>query len=163
MLADRFELACERWEPPIERRSEIRHGVDLVCVIRRRHWRFTRARVADLSADGMLVSFEGWIGVGVGLDVSFKVGQPAIWFDTHATVTRVVQGRRAQDSGHAMGLRFESLSAVSHLILGGQLRYLPRPPSRREPRQRQPLDAKSEDYAGVVRSILEEGPAPWAV
>jgi hypothetical protein len=151
------ELIFERLVPPAERRAEIRHCVDLVCVIRRRHWRFIRARVADLSADGMLVSFEGRVDVGVDLDVSFKAAQPAIWFDTRATVTRVVQGRRACDSGHAVGLRFESLSAVAHMILRGNLRRLPRPPSRREP-PRRGHHPNREDYASIVRSILEEGP-----
>ena len=154
MLAHPYELTFERLLPRPERRAEIRHRVDLECVIRRKHWRLSRAHVVDLSADGMLLSFEGWIDDGVELDVSFKAAEPAIWFDTHATVTRVVHGRRTGDSGHAVGLRFESLSAVAHVILRGHLRNLPRPSPLREPPQA--LVAKSEDYAGTLRSVLGE-------
>jgi hypothetical protein len=154
MLAHPFELTLERLVPRPERRAEIRHRVDLACVVRRKHWRLSRARVIDLSADGMLLSFDGWIDDGVELDVSFKAAEPAIWFDTHATVTRVVCGRRTRDSGRAVGLRFESLSAVAHVILRGHLRNFPRPPPLREPPHA--LVAKSEDYAGIVRIILEE-------
>ena len=155
MLADPFELTRERLAPP-ERRAEIRRCVDLACVLRRRHWRFARARVIDLSADGMLLSFEGLLDDGAELDVSFKAAEPAIWFDTHATVTRVVHDRRTCDSGRAVGLRFESLSAVARVILRGNLRNCPRPPPLREP----PLTlvAKGEDYAVIVRNILEEHP-----
>ena len=154
MLAHPFELTRERLVPRPERRAEIRHRVDLACVIRRRNWRLIRANVVDLSADGMLLSFEGWIDDGVELDVSFKAAEPAIWFDTHATVTRVVHGRRTPDSGRAVGLRFASLSAVAHVILRGHLRNLPRPPPLREPPPA--LVAKGEDYAGILRSILGE-------
>jgi hypothetical protein len=155
MHAHPLELTFERLTPRPERRAEIRHRVDLACVVRRGYWRFTRARVIDLSADGMLLSFEGWIDEGVDLDVSFKAAEPAIWFDAHATVRRVVRGRRSRDSGHAPGLRFESLSAVSHVILRGHLRNFPRPPSLREPPSA-PV-AETKDYANIVRSILEEG------
>jgi hypothetical protein len=86
--------------------------------------------------------------------VSFRAAEPAIWFDAHATVTRVVHGRRTRDSGPSVGLQFDSLSAVSHLILRGYLRSFPRPPALREPPPA--LVAKSEDYAGNVRSILEQ-------
>jgi len=70
-----------------------------------------------------------------------------------ATVTRVVRGRRKGDAGSAVGLRFESLSAVAHLILRGYLRSLPRPVARREPPSA--LQVKGDDYAGIVRGILE--------
>jgi hypothetical protein len=152
MLAQPFELLSEPHVPRTERRAEIRHRVDLACVVRRKHWRLTRARVIDLSADGMLLAFEGWIEDGVELHVSFKAAEPAIWFDTLATVTRVVHGRRAHDARRAVGLRFESLSAVARVILRGHLRCFPRPAPQREPPRA--LAAKSEDYASIVRSLL---------
>ncbi len=156
MLAPPVEPTLERLVSRPERRAEIRHRVDLWCIVRRKHWRLSRVRVVDLSADGMLLSFEGcgWIDDGVELEVSFKAAEPAIWFDTHATVTRVVRGHRRSDSGRAVALRFDSLSAVAHVILRGHLRKFPRPPPLREPPPS--LVAKSEDYAGIVRSILEE-------
>jgi c-di-GMP-binding flagellar brake protein YcgR len=156
MLAHPLERTFERLIPRLERRAEMRHCVDLACVVRRRHWRFTRAYVLDLSADGMLLSFEGWLDTGVELDVSFKAAMPAMWFDTHATVTRVVHDRRTRDSGRAVGLRFDSLSAVSHLILRGHLQNSPRPPSLREPRRA--AVANRQDYASIVRNILAEPP-----
>ncbi len=153
VLAHRLELLLEQPLAHVERRAEVRHSVDLACVVRRRHWRFSRARVLDLSADGMLFAFGQRIDDGAELDVSFKAAQPAIWFDARATVTRVVRGRRKGDTGAAVGLRFESLSAVAHLILRGYLRNLPRPDARREPPSA--LMAKGDDYAGIVRGILE--------
>lgn len=154
MLAQPYELTFERLVPRPERRAEIRHRVDLPCVIRRTHWRLTHARVVDLSADGMLLSFEGWLDEGVELDVRFRAAEPALWFDTHAMVTRVVHGRRTGDSGRAVALQFESLSAVSHVILRGHLRNVPRsPPLRARPTA---FAAKSADYAGALRSILDD-------
>jgi hypothetical protein len=152
MDADPVELTFERLRFLPERRAEIRHRVDLACVVRRKYWRLTRARAVDLSADGMLLSFEGWIDEGADLDVSFKAAEPAIRFDAHATVTRVVRGRRGSDCGPAVGLQFESLSAVAHMILRGHLRKLPRPPPLRE--LPSALVPKMMDYAGIVRSIL---------
>ena len=153
VLAHRLELLLEQPLAHPERRAEVRHSVDLVCVVRRKYWRFSRARVLDLSADGMLFAFGQRIDDGAELDVSFKAAQPAIWFDARATVTRVVRGRRKGDAGSAVGLRFESLSAVAHLILRGYLRSLPRPVARREPPSA--LQVKGDDYAGIVRGILE--------
>ncbi len=155
MLANQLELLVDSERPLAhpERRAEVRHCVNLFCVVRRKHWRLTRAKIIESSADGMLLSFEQHIDEGAELDVSFKTAQPAIWFDAHAKVTRVVQGRRKLDPGPSVGLRFDALSAVAHLILRGHLRNFPRPPALREPPAA--LAAKSEDYAGVVRSILE--------
>jgi len=153
VLAHHLELTFERLLPHPERRAEVRHCVDLVCVVRRRYWRFSRARVIDLSADGMLFAFGQRIEGGTELDVSFKAAQPAMWFDARATVTRVVRGRRKGDSGSAVGVRFESLSAVAHLILRGYLRNLPRPACLREPPSA--LVTRSDDYAGIVRRIVE--------
>jgi hypothetical protein len=152
MFAQPFDLLPEPRVPRTERRAEIRHRVDLACVVGREHWRLIRARVIDLSADGMLLSFEGWIDDGVELHVRFKAAEPAIWFDTHAIVTRVVHGRRAGDAGRAVGLRFESLSAVARVILRGNLRSFPRPAPQRE--QPPALAGRGEDYAGMVRSLL---------
>jgi hypothetical protein len=156
VFAHRLELLLEQPLAHPERRAEVRHSVDLVCVVRRRYWRFSRARVIDLSADGMLFAFGQRIDDGAELDVSFKAAQPAIWFDARARVTRVVRGRRKGDAGSAVGLRFESLSAVAHLILRGYLRNLPRPDPRREPPSA--LAARGDDYAGVVGRILD-GPS----
>jgi hypothetical protein len=153
MLAQPLDLTFDRWVPRSERRAEIRHCVDLVCVLQRRYWRLTHARVIDLSADGMLVAFEQRIDDGVELDVSFKTAEPALGFDTRATVTRIVRGRRAGDAGLAVAVRFESLSAVAHLILRGHLRNLPRPRPLRDPPPL--LTVTGPDYAGVVFDILE--------
>jgi hypothetical protein len=153
MPTSRLELIFERPLAYPERRAEVRHCVDLVCVVRRRHWRPSYARVVDLSAAGMLLAFQPRIDEGEELGVSFKTAQPPIRFEAHARVARLARGRRKHDSGPCVGLRFESLSAVAHLILRGHLRNLPRPACRREPPSA--LRVKGEDYASFARGLLE--------
>jgi hypothetical protein len=75
-----------------------------------------------------------------------------IWFDTRATVARIVEGRRPGDDGRALGLRFDSLPAVSRLILRGHLRKIPPTLPKRE----LPLDLRrpgSTDYARQIAAI----------
>jgi hypothetical protein len=136
----------------------MRHAVRLGCRVRRiEDWRLLGDRTLDLSPQGMLVLSDEAVEEGTSLVVSFQATELPIWFDTCATVTRIIEGRRPTDSGRALGVHFDTLPAVSRLILRGHLRRHPRTQAQREP----PLDAvrahadANVDYAETVRRIYE--------
>ena len=138
---------------PYSRRKEIRRTVRLGCYVRAMDdWRLLGDRVVDLSPEGMLVLSDERVGEGTSLVVSFQATELPIWFDTCATVARVVEGRRPGDPGRALGVRFETLPAVSRLILRGHLRRLPEAKAQRD----LPLDVAREriDYASDLGRIL---------
>jgi hypothetical protein len=118
---------------PSNRRGEMRRLVRLGCRVRRRDGRLVADRTVDLSPQGMLVLSDERLDEGTGLDVSFRATDLSIWFDTRATLRRVVEGRRPGDRGRALGLHFESLPAVSRLILRGHLGKAPLVAPQREP------------------------------
>jgi hypothetical protein len=134
----------------------MRHLARIGCRVRRiEDWRLLGDRTLDLSPQGMLVLSDESVEEGTSLVVSFQATELPIWFDTCATVTRVVQGRRPHDGGRAIGVHFDTLPAVSRLILRGYLRRLPLTEPMREP----PLGMahpSATDYAGIVRRILEQ-------
>jgi hypothetical protein len=137
----------------------MRRSVRLGCRVRRiEDWRLVGDRTVDLSPQGMLGLSDEGVEEGTTLVVSFQATELPIWFDTCATVTRVVQGRRPGDPGRALGIHFDTLPAVSRLILRGFLRRHPMVRASREP----PIDvARAEpagevDYADAVRRILDE-------
>ena len=146
--------ACGRL--PINRRREMRRSVRLGCRVRRMDdWSLLGDRTVDLSPQGMLVLSDERVDEGLEVVVSFQATELPIWFDTCAKLTRVVEGRRPGDPGRALGVRFETLPAVSRLILRGFLRGHPATAAQRE----LPLDlalAQSEriDYASDVRGLL---------
>jgi PilZ domain len=144
--------ACGRLPP--NRRREIRRSATIGCRVRRVETsRLVGDRTLDLSPQGMLLMSDEGILEGSQLMVSFMTTELPIWFDTEATVTRVVQGRRPGDLGRALGLRFDTLPAVSRLLLRGHLRKHPTSPAQREP----PLELakRDPDYAQIVKDILE--------
>jgi len=146
--------ACGRL--PVNRRREMRRTVRLGCRVRRMDdWSLLGDRTVDLSPEGMLVLSDERVEEGMDLVVSFQATELPIWFDACAKLTRVVEGRRPGDPGRALGVRFETLPAVSRLILRGFLRKHPVTRSQRE----LPLDLalpQSEriDYASEVRGML---------
>jgi hypothetical protein len=118
-------------------------------------WRLMGDRTLDLSPQGMLVLSDERVHEGLELVVSFQATELPIWFDACARVTRVVEGRRPGDGGRALGIHFETLPAVSRLILRGHLRRHPQVPATREP----PLDITrltqpDVDYAGQMYCAL---------
>jgi hypothetical protein len=140
---------------PTNRRGEMRRMVRLSCRVRRMDdWRLMGDRTLDMSPQGMLVLSDERVEEGLDLVVSFQATELPIWFDTCATVRRVVEGRRPGDSGRALGIHFETLPAVSRLILRGFLRRHPMAPARRE----LPLDLVHPrvDYAGMVHQFAAE-------
>ncbi|HEY8039952.1 MAG TPA: PilZ domain-containing protein [Polyangiaceae bacterium] len=143
---------------PPNRRHEMRRAIRLGCRVRRMDdWRLLGDRALDLSPQGMLVLSDERVEEGLDLVVSFQATELPIWFDTCAKVTRVVEGRRPGDPGRALGVHFETLPAVSRLILRGFLRKQPPTPALREP----PIDLQIADlqtpgdldYAASVQRI----------
>lgn len=141
--------ACGRL--PTNRRGEMRRLVRLPCRVRRMdNWRLLGDRTVDLSPQGLLLLSDERVDEGLDLVVSFQATELPIWFDTCAKITRVVEGRRPADPGRALGVHFETLPAVSRLILRGFLRRQPPAPPQRE----LPIDLRSPpglDYAGAIR------------
>ncbi len=138
--------------PPPNRRGEIRRVTRLGCIVRRLDtWRLVGDRTLDVSPEGMLVLSDERLASGTELVVSFQATELPIWFDTLATVSRVVEGRRPGDAGRALGVHFETLPAVSRLILRGHLRKHPMTRARRE----LPIELASPDpdYAQLVMDI----------
>ncbi len=144
--------------PPANRRREIRRATRLGCRVRRMDtWGLVGDRTLDLSPQGMLVLSDERLDSGEELVVSFQATELPIWFDTLATVTRVVEGRRPGDHGRAIGLKFDTLPAVSRLILRGHLGRYPATYATREPPLHLALPARREarDYAKIVKDIWE--------
>jgi hypothetical protein len=144
--------ACGRMPP--NRRGEIRRSACLgVRVHRTSSNRLVGDRSLDLSPQGMLLMSDERVDEGSEVLVSFQATELPIWFDTRATVTRIIQGRRPGDVGRALGLRFDTLPIVSRLILRGHLRKHPAALAQREPPHE--LRRKDPDYAQLVKDILE--------
>jgi hypothetical protein len=144
---------------PTNRRREMRRRVRLACRVRRTDdWRLMGDRTLDLSPQGMLLLSEETADLGLDVVVSFQATELPIWFDTFARVTRVVEGRRPSDGGRALGIHFETLPAVSRLILRGFLGRHPLTEAQRSvPLDRMP--AVVVDYASQVHQALESLPA----
>jgi hypothetical protein len=134
------------------RRDEIRRTLRLGCRARKvGHVGLVGDRTLDLSPQGMLLLSDEPIEAGTQLAISFFATELPIWFDTRATVTRVVRGRRPGDPRRALGLRFHSLPAVSRLILRGHLRRYPPTLPQRKPCAES--YAHQPDYAQIVKEI----------
>lgn len=118
---------------PPNRRREMRRLIRLGCRVRRRDGRLVGDRSVDLSPQGMLLLSDECLPCGAELVVSFQATELPLWFDTRATLRRVVEGRRPGDGGRAFGLHFDSLPPVSRLILRGHLRKSPLLVPQREP------------------------------
>jgi PilZ domain len=135
---------------PTNRRREMRRLVRLACRVRRMDdWRLLGDRTLDMSPQGLLLLSDERVDEGMDLVVSFQATDLPIWFDTCAKVTRVVEGRRPGDPGRAVGVHFETLPAVSRLILRGFLRR--QPPTL--PQRDVPIDLSVDrfDYADEIR------------
>jgi hypothetical protein len=127
-------------------RHEIRRAVRMRCqVFRARDLSLVSEKVVDLSPDGMLVAVERTdLERGEGVFVTFRATELDLWFDTKASVARIVRGRRREDRQRAIGLRFEGLDRVKRLILRGHLRRTPPPVPGRTQRI---------DWSATIRSI----------
>jgi c-di-GMP-binding flagellar brake protein YcgR len=127
---------------PVQQRRIMRRAIRVECqIVRERDFRLVGSRALDLSPQGMLVMTQAPILTGEPLIVCFKLPMSDWWFDTEATVARVVHGRRPGDRGRAFGLEFETLEPQAQAFLRRALRGVPPPLPMREPRT---------DYAASV-------------
>lgn len=126
-------------------RREVRRAHAFLCQVVREHdFRLVASEALDISPDGMLVRTDEELQPGDTMIVSFKATRLGIWFDTEATVARVIRGRRPGDKGRGVALRFTTLDNVKRLILRGHLRRVPPPIPRRQQRI---------DWSATVRSV----------
>lgn len=127
-------------------RREIRKAVKLKChVVRERDFTLVSEQAVDVSPDGMLVTSElADLEPGERVFVTFRATHLDLWFDTEASVARIVRGRRDGDRERGIGLRFSTLPRVKRLILRGHLRRTPPPLPRR---------AQRIDWTATIRSI----------
>jgi hypothetical protein len=102
--------------------------------VRERDFKIVARQAIDLSPDGMLVESDCELARGENVIVSFMATPLGIWFDSEATIARVLPGRRTGDRGRAIGLSFTTLDRVKRLILRGHLRRVPPPVPRRSQR-----------------------------
>ena len=126
-------------------RREVRRAISLTCqIVRERDFSLVSEKALDVSPDGMLVATDVELEPGENVFVSFRATSLGLWFDTEASVARVVRGRRPGDRGRGVALRFSSLPHVKRFILRGHLRKVPPPIPRR---------AQRIDWAATIRSI----------
>ncbi|MBS2018289.1 MAG: PilZ domain-containing protein [Deltaproteobacteria bacterium] len=126
-------------------RREVRRAMVLSCqVVRERDFRLISEKALDLSPDGMLIATDVDLEPGENVFVSFKATELGLWFDSEASVARVIRGRRPGDRGKGIALRFSTMPRVKRLILRGHLRRVPPPIPRR---------AQRIDWSATIRSI----------
>ena len=117
-----------------ERRS-IRRAHSIACqVVRESDFNLVGETALDVSPDGMLIKLRQGVEVGDKLIVSFQATPMGIWFDSEATVRRIVHGRRPTDTMPAFGISLDSLSNVHRHIMKGYLRNIPPPIPKRTQR-----------------------------
>ena len=86
--------------PPRNRRREVRRAVRLPCsVVRKEDWQLLGNQTVDLSPNGMLFLSNEHTDAGSEVLVGFLATELPIWFDTNATVTRIVEGGRRATRG----------------------------------------------------------------
>jgi hypothetical protein len=138
------------------RRGEIRRSVYLGCRVRKlANQRLVGDRMLDLSPQGMFLLSDENVDPGTEVFVSFLATDLPIWFDTRATVARIVEGRRVGDDGPGLGLRFRALPAVSRIILRGHLGKAPRKAPQRAWSEALTRSRRDPDYARIVKDIFE--------
>jgi hypothetical protein len=117
----------------LQRRTS-RREVLLSCqIVRERDFRLIADLALDLSTEGMLVAAKMPILTGEELIVSFRAPRSDTWIDTHATVARVIHGRRPGDRGRCLGITFHSVPEFTRRRLLHHLRDLPTPEPSRSP------------------------------
>ncbi len=129
----------------VSQRCAVRRAVSVECqVVSERAFQLVARRTLDVSTGGLLVDSEADLEVGEGLIVSMRAPFTRLWIDAEAMVARLVRGRRAEDRGPRVGLRFVTMEPHERALLAASLHGVPPPvPARRLRR----------DYAAMVRAI----------
>jgi hypothetical protein len=118
-----------------QQRSALRRAVRVDCQVVREHdFKLIGTRGVDLSPGGMLVMAQEQVLTGEPVIVAFRLPRGFCWFDSLATVTRVVHGRRPGDTGRCFGVQFHTLDAGTQWFLSLALRGTPPPLPRRHQR-----------------------------
>jgi hypothetical protein len=116
-------------------RRAMRRAIRFECqVVRERDFKLVGKHALDLSPDGMLVDSDDLVLTGEDVLVSFRLPTTRQWFDTDATIARVVHGRRPRDRGPCLGIEFGSLDEIARWVIRASLRGLPPPLPARERR-----------------------------
>jgi hypothetical protein len=117
------------------RRGSARRPVRMACeAVRERDFSRIGRVAVDLSRDGMQVRSDARVLTGDAVIVSFFEPTSGRWFDLEAQVARVVHGRRTEDAGRGVGLKFVSMREDDRAALDRALRG--RVPSLPKPRKR---------------------------
>jgi len=114
-------------------RASVRRYVRLDCqVVRERDFKLVGEVALDLSLEGMLVRSNHRVLTGEPVIVSFRPPRSNRFVDAIGTVTRVVHGRRPEDSGsRSLGIRFHQMDQGHRSHLFEQLRGLAQPEPQR--------------------------------
>ncbi|MEA2748297.1 MAG: hypothetical protein QOI41_2440 [Myxococcales bacterium] len=122
-------------------RRAFRRFVRLDCQVVREHdFRLVGDLALDLSTKGMLVRARTRVLTGEELLVAFRPPRSNRWIDAHATVARVVHGRRPGDTGLSFGIEFHGMEMGHEDLIFEKLRGMIAPDAMRPPR---PLVPKS--------------------
>ena len=133
---------------PVRERRSKRHAVRFDCQVVREHdFTLLGEYAVDLSTGGMLVLTDRRVLTGEDVIVSFRAPGLRTWFDAEAEVARVIHGRRPNDPGRALGLRFSKIDRVTKSYLRAGLASMP--PSIPDPTREARFD-----YAETVTRIL---------
>jgi hypothetical protein len=114
----------------------MRRAAPVECrVVRKRDLKLIGTRGVDVSPLGMLVvSQKERVLTGEPVLVAFRLACSGWWFDSLATVARVVHGRRPGDMGRCFAIEFVALEPDVQSFIRRALQGLPPPLPMREPR-----------------------------
>ncbi|MDB4934848.1 MAG: hypothetical protein JWP87_1820 [Labilithrix sp.] len=116
-------------------RRAFRRFVRIDCQVVREHdFRLVGDLALDLSTKGMLVRARTRVLTGEELLVAFRPPRCNRWIDAHATIARVVHGRRPGDTGLSFGIEFHGMEREHEGLLFEQLRGMVAPDAMRPPR-----------------------------
>ncbi len=105
-------------------------------VVRERDFRLVADRIENLSSWGMLVTPSDPVVTGEKVFVSFQIPGTQEWIDASATVTRVIHGRRPNETSRKLGLEFDDLGAYDRFLLRRALAKRPVAPPGVRPGRR---------------------------
>jgi hypothetical protein len=125
-------------------RRAFRRFVRIDCQVVREHdFRLVGDLALDLSTKGMLVRARTRVLTGEELLVAFRPPRCNRWIDAHATIARVVHGRRPGDTGLSFGIEFHGMEMEHEGLLFEQLRGMVAPDAMRPPRPLVPRDLRA--------------------
>jgi hypothetical protein len=131
--------------PDLDARQHRRHAVEAHCIARsERDGRLLADRTLDVSYSGLRLAALGPAALGERIRISLELPGTKVWIDGAGRVERVIEGRRAEDRGAAIGVRVDRLDGMRRLLLAQVARHYPEV-ARSRGRQR--------DYAETVARI----------